>query len=105
MPDSWRSISRNVDSLKTLDYLYYEHWTDQQKYFYVNEGGLSWTACSTLCLRDFIPKEKEFLECLIQQGSKYNTISDSPRKIILAPQGGLQLSSVSVKSVNVYLCV
>ena len=39
-PDGERSISQNLTLLNTLvhdviNLLYYEHWTDKQKYFYV----------------------------------------------------------------------
>ena len=46
-PDAWRSISPDVASLNILvhdiiDLIYYEHWLDKQKYFY-----LYWLKCHT----------------------------------------------------------
>ena len=42
LPNDGRSISWNVASLNILvhdviNLLYYEHWTDKQKYFYVSQ--------------------------------------------------------------------
>ena len=42
LPDDGRSISRNVAELNILVHdvitlLYYEYWTDKQKYFYVKD--------------------------------------------------------------------
>ena len=54
MPDYGRSISRNVASLKILVHhviklLYYEHWANNRKYFYVYKHDLS-PPFSSLCL-------------------------------------------------------
>ena len=52
-------------------------------------------ACSTLCLMDFIPKAKELLEHMKQQGSKHGNTSTFLRKIILAHSESFQHCSVS----------
>ena len=52
-------------------------------------------ARSTLCLRDFILKAKEFLGRMKQQGSKRGTSGTSLRKIILAHLESFQHFSIS----------
>ena len=51
-------------------------------------------ARSTLCLRDFIPKAKELLERMKQQGSKRGTTGTSLRNIILTHPESLQHFSI-----------
>ena len=48
---------------------------------------------STLCFRDFIPKAKELLERMKQQGSKRGTTGTSLRKIILTHPESFHLMS------------
>ena len=62
---------------------------------------LSSIALSTLYLRDSIPIANELLECMKEQCSKYNIITDYLRKMIL----GLRNFFVFPKCVYISMCV
>ena len=57
-------------------------------------------ACSTLCLRDFIPKAKELLERMKQQATKRGTTGTSLRKIKLAHPETFQHFSISFQDLQ-----
>ena len=60
-------------------------------------------ACSTLCLWDFIPKGKELLEHMKQQGSKRGTADTFLRKTILAhPESSQHFSILSQNLLNIF---
>ena len=56
----------------------------QSNFYSVIKGEFLRIARSTLSLRDFIPKAKELLECMKQQGSKRGITGIPLRKIKLA---------------------
>ena len=59
------------------------------------KGAFLRIACSSQCLRDFIPKAKELLERMKQQGSKRGTRDTSLIKTILAHPKSFQHFSIS----------
>ena len=57
--DDGRSISRNVASINTLvhevmNLMYYKHWTDKRKYFYVNKSSTIAVACFVTILNTLL---------------------------------------------------
>ena len=67
------------------------------------KGNFLRIACSTLYLRDFIPKAKKLLESMKQQGCKHATKGISLQKIIIPHPKSFQNFSIGrfFKSVSV----
>ena len=66
----------------------------QNIFYSAIKGELLRIACLTLYLRDFMPKVKELLERMKQQGSKCGTAGTSLKEIILAHPECFQYFSI-----------